>query len=72
MYHELYWVDSKRIWPQIYLNGVVDQLARPLRPAGVLLLAGHSARAGTGSADASRLHRIKEAQAIKEFNGLKV
>jgi predicted methyltransferase len=53
---------------------VLAQLARALKPGGVLLLVDHSAKPGTGSADATPLHRIDEAFAVKEFesHGFKV
>jgi predicted methyltransferase len=53
---------------------VLDQVVRALKPGGVLLLVDHSAKAGTGSADAGRLHRIDEAFAMRDFeaHGLKV
>ena len=76
VYHDLYWVDSdsKSIWPKIDTGSVLAQLAGALKPGGVLLLVDHSAKAGRGSADASALHRIEEAYAIKDFesHGLKV
>ncbi len=38
-----------------------------LKPGGTLLIVDHSAKAGTGSADASTLHRIDEAYTVKDF-----
>jgi predicted methyltransferase len=74
VYHDLYWVDSEGHWPAIDTSGVLDQLARALKPGGVLLLVDHSAKAGSGNTVASRLHRIEESFAIKDFEsrGLKV
>jgi predicted methyltransferase len=74
VYHDLYWIDSEGHWPKIDVNSVLNQLARALKPGGVLLLVDHSAKPGTGSADASALHRIDEAFAIKDFeaHGFKV
>jgi len=74
VYHDLYWVDSEGHWPKIEVGGVLDQLAQALKPGGVLLLVDHSAKPGTGSADAAKLHRIDEAYAIKDFetHGFKV
>jgi predicted methyltransferase len=67
IYHDLYWVDPKGDWPKVDVPSVLDQLARALKPGGVLLLVDHSAKAGTGNADASRLHRIEEAFAKKDL-----
>ena len=38
-----------------------------LKPGGGLLLVDHSAKPGTGNADAGTLHRIDEAYARKDF-----
>lgn len=67
IYHDLYWVDPKGEWPKIDVPAVLDQLARALKPGGVLLVVDHSAKAGTGNADAGRLHRIDEAFAKKDI-----
>lgn len=66
-YHDLYWVDDKQGWPKIDAGQFLDQLVRALKPGGVLLLVDHSAKAGTGSADAQTLHRIEEQFAIADF-----
>src|ERR1700685_3569922 len=71
VYHDLYWVDSQGdsegLWPKIDTAGVLDQLARALKPGGILLLVDHSAKAGSGNTVASSLHRIEESYAIKDF-----
>jgi predicted methyltransferase len=76
VYHDLYWVDAegKNHWPTIDVSAVLTQLARALKPGGVLLLVDHSAKIGTGSAEATRLHRIDEAFAVQDFesHGFKV
>jgi predicted methyltransferase len=74
VYHDLYWVDAEGVWPKIDTGGVLDQLARALKPGGVLLLVDHSAKAGSGTSVASTLHRIDQSYAIKDFEsrGLKV
>ena len=74
VYHDLYWVDSEGVWPKIDTSGVLDQLARALKPGGVLVLVDHSAKAGSGNTVASTLHRIEESYAIKDFesHGFKV
>jgi predicted methyltransferase len=76
VYHDLYWVDDKpnSPWPKINVPSVLDQLSKALKTGGVLLLVDHSAKAGTGTADAGTLHRIDQAYAIKdlESHGLKL
>jgi predicted methyltransferase len=74
VYHDLYWVDPAGKWPKIDTNAVLTQLANALKPGGVLLIVDHSAKAGSGAGDASKLHRIDEAYAVKdvESHGLKV
>jgi predicted methyltransferase len=74
VYHDLYWVDAEGVWPKIDPQRVLAQLAAALKPGGVLLIVDHSARAGAGSAEASSLHRIDEAYAVKdvESHGLKL
>lgn len=68
VYHDLYWVDpTHKDWPKVDPAAVLDQLARALKPGGVLLLVDHSAKAGHGSADASSLHRIDESFARADF-----
>jgi predicted methyltransferase len=69
VYHDLYWVDPKPSspWPKINVPSVLDQLSKALKTGGVLLLVDHSAKAGTGTADAGTLHRIDQAYAIKDF-----
>ncbi len=67
VYHDLYWVDPTGEWPKVDTAAVLDQLAKALKPGGVLLLVDHSAKAGHGSADASALHRIDEAFARADF-----
>jgi predicted methyltransferase len=67
IYHDLYWIDPKGGWPKVDVPSVLDQVAKALKPGGVVLVVDHSAKAGTGKADASRLHRINEAFARKDF-----
>jgi predicted methyltransferase len=69
VYHDLYWVstDPEDHWPKYDVNRVLTEVARVLKPGGVLLLVDHSAKAGTGSADAGSLHRIDEAFAQADF-----
>ncbi len=69
VYHDLYWVDPKpnAIWPKMDAGVVLDQLARVVKPGGILLIEDHSAKPGTGSADASSLHRIDESYTVKDF-----
>lgn len=68
-YHDLYWYDPdpKSPWPKINPSTVLDEMARVLKPGGILLLVDHSARPGSGSAHAGSLHRIDEAFARADF-----
>ena len=67
VYHDLYWVATEGPWPTMDPNLVLDEIARALKPGGVLLLVDHSAKAGTGAADAGRIHRIDEEYARRDF-----
>ena len=68
-YHDLYWVDTdpKSPWPKLDPGKVLDEMARILKPGGILLVVDHSARPGTGSSAAGPLHRIDEAFARADF-----
>ncbi len=69
VYHDLYWVDTRpnTVWPRMNTSTVLDHLTRVLKPGGVLLIEDHSAKPGTGSADAGTLHRIDEAYTVQDF-----
>jgi predicted methyltransferase len=67
VYHDLYWVDPQSGWPKIDVPVVLDQVAAALKSGGILLVVDHSARPGSGSADAGSLHRIDEAYMRKDF-----
>jgi len=66
-YHDLYWVDEKEGWPKVDAAKFLDQIARALKPGGVLLMVDHSAKAGTDSSAAQTLHRIDEQFAVADF-----
>jgi len=66
-YHDLYWVSPKDGWNKIDVSSVLDQLQHALKPGGVIVVEDHSAKPGTGSADAGTLHRIDEQFARKDF-----
>ena len=77
VYHDLYWVDPRTRGPLAEATtsaGCSIEMARVLKPGGVLLLVDHSAKPGTGSAAAGSLHRIDEAYAKADFekHGFKV
>ena len=67
VYHDLYWVSPEDGWPKIDAGGVLGQIARALKPGGVVLVVDHSAKPGTGSSAAQDLHRIDEAFMRKDF-----
>src|SRR5690242_2289843 len=69
VYHDFYWVDERpnSPWPKLDPQAVLSEIARVVKPGGVLLLVDHAAKAGTGSSDAGRLHRIAESYARSDF-----
>ena len=67
VYHDLYWQPNEPPWPTIDVDAALTEIARVLKPGGILLLVDHSAKAGTGSADAGRLHRIDQEYARRDF-----
>ena len=68
-YHDFYAIDDdpKAKWPRFDVGRVVDEIARILKPGGILLLEDHSAKPGTGTTAATPLHRIDEAYTRREF-----
>jgi predicted methyltransferase len=67
VYHDLYWVAKDGSWPAIDPNLALSEIARVVKPGGILLLVDHSAKAGTGSTAAGTLHRIDEQYARHDF-----
>jgi predicted methyltransferase len=67
VYHDLYWVAKEGSWPRIDPNKALSEIARIVKPGGILLLVDHSAKAGTGSTAAGTLHRIDEQYARRDF-----
>lgn len=67
VYHDLYWVAPQDGWPKIDVASVLDQIARALKPGGIVVVVDHSAKAGSGTAAAGDLHRIDDAYARKDF-----
>ena len=66
-FHDVYWVDEKEGWPAIDRSKFNAQLARALKPGGVLLIVDHAARDGTGMDAVNALHRIDEAFVRREL-----
>jgi len=68
-YHDFYAIDDDPVakWPRFDVGRVVAEVSRILKPGGTLLLIDHSAKPGTGTADATSLHRIDEAYTRAEF-----
>jgi predicted methyltransferase len=64
VYHDLYVHD---LWPDIDPEKAVSEIARVVKPGGILLLEDHSARIDSGTADTTALHRIEEAYARRDF-----
>jgi len=68
VYHDLYWHPDQGPWPKdIDADTVLTEIARVVKPGGILLLVDHSAKPATGSADAGALHRIDEQYARRDF-----
>ena len=68
VYHDLYWHPDEGPWPKdINADAVLTEIARVVKPGGILLLVDHSAKPGTGSKDAGSLHRIDEQYARRDF-----
>jgi predicted methyltransferase len=67
VYHDLYWQPNRGPWPKIDPDAVLTEIARVVKPGGILLLIDHSAQPGTGSSQAGTLHRIDEEFAQADF-----
>lgn len=67
VYHDFYWKDPEGTWPAMDPQKVLGEIARVLKPGGVVLLVDHSAKPGTAAADAPTLHRIDEAYTRADF-----
>jgi predicted methyltransferase len=67
VYHDLYWQPNRGPWPKIDPDAVLTEIARVVKPGGILLLVDHSAQPGTGSSEAGTLHRIDEDFAQRDF-----
>jgi predicted methyltransferase len=67
VYHDLYWVAKDETWPKIDPDKALQEIARVVKPGGILLLVDHSAKPGTGSKDAGTLHRIDAQYARRDF-----
>jgi predicted methyltransferase len=67
VYHDLYWRADKGPWPKVDPDATLKEIARVVKPGGMLLLVDHAAKPGTGSSDAGTLHRIDEEYARRDF-----
>jgi predicted methyltransferase len=67
VYHDFYWSELVNGPPKTDAKTILDQIAAALKPGGVLLVVDHSAKAGTGSDDADKLHRIDAAYARRDI-----
>ncbi|HSY06942.1 MAG TPA: hypothetical protein VK820_00225 [Steroidobacteraceae bacterium] len=67
VYHDLYWKELTDGPPKTDAKTVLDQVAAALKLGGVLVVVDHSAKAGTGAADAGTLHRIDEVYARRDL-----
>ena len=67
VYHDLNWQTNSGPWPKIDPDAVLTEIARVVKPGGILLLVDHSARPGSGTADAGTIHRIDEGYARQDF-----
>lgn len=55
-WHDLYWVADD--WPKVDIDGFLAQLARALKPDGVLVIVDHAADPGVGADEVDPKHRI--------------
>lgn len=55
-YHDLFWMNDGKV-DRAKMNGA---LLRALKPGGLYIVVDHSGRAGTGSTEVTKLHRIEE------------
>jgi predicted methyltransferase len=67
VYHDLYWTELTKGPPKTDAKTILDQVAAALKPGAVLLIVDHSAKTGTGSDDADKLHRIDAAFARRDI-----
>ena len=67
VYHDLYWRADSGPWPKVDPDATLTEIARVVKPGGILLLVDHSAKPGTASADAGTLHRIDEKFALSDW-----
>ena len=67
VYHDLYWQADSGPWPKVDPDATLTEIARVVRPGGILLLVDHSAKPGSGSTVAGTLHRIDEQYARRDF-----
>jgi predicted methyltransferase len=67
VYHDLYWTELTDGPPKTDAKNILNQIAAALKPGAILLIVDHSAKPGTGSQDADKLHRIDAAYARRDI-----
>lgn len=66
-YHDLYYINKEYNWGPIDASRFLDKVYTALKPGGRLLIEDHSAKSGTGKANAGTLHRIEESFARNDI-----
>lgn len=66
--HDIYYEDAANGWPAIDVEGFLGEIARLVKPGGVLGIIDHNAAAGTDAAAVGKsLHRVDPAKVIADL-----